>query len=146
MPDATHTSIHTTLSTQSLTQLTNDITGISGEHIADYICADTFKWGIDWKGHDDGAQGAWTEGKPSKTKLGKLSEGGSPKAAHALYKLSDGANGVGIDAVWRAEGRNGGKKYAIVEAKASKNEDAPKFMRKLNNTHRSRVRSRVRSR
>ena len=129
-----NTSINSTLATQSLTQLTNDITGISGEHIADYICADTFKWGIDWKGHDDGAQGAWTEGKPSKTKLGKLSKGGSPKAAHALYKLSDGANGVGIDAVWRTGGHNGGKPYAIVEAKASKNEDTPKFMRKVNNT------------
>lgn len=53
-PDATHTSINFTLVTQQpLTQLANDITG---EHIADYTCADTFKWGIDWKGNDDGAQ------------------------------------------------------------------------------------------
>ena len=51
-----------------------------------------------------------------------------------LYKLSDGANGTGIDAVWRAAGHNQGKPYAIVEAKASKNEDAPKFLRKPNNT------------
>jgi hypothetical protein len=36
-----------------------------------------------------------------------------------LYKLTDGANGTGIDSVWRAEGHNDGKPYAIVEAKAS---------------------------
>lgn len=123
-----------TLSVQPLEALTNEIVGISGEHIADYICAYDFKWGEDWQGHDDGSVGKWTQGTPSKTKLGKLSKGGSPKAAHVLYKLSDGANGTGIDAVWRADGHNQGKPYAIVEAKASKNEDAPKFLRKPNNT------------
>ena len=118
-----------TLATQALTTLTNEMVGISGEHIADYICAYDFKWGEDWQGHDDGGAGTWTQGTPGKTKLGKLSKGGNPKAAHVLYKLSDGANGTGIDAVWRAEGHNGGKRYAIVEAKASKNEDAPGVVR-----------------
>jgi hypothetical protein len=124
-------SIRSTVATQALTELTNDVVGISGEHIADYTCAYTFGWGTDWKGHDDGAQGGWTEGAPGKNKLGKLSKGGHPKAQGVLYKLSDGANGTGIDAVWRAQGHNGGKPYAIVEAKASRNEDAPKFLRKL---------------
>ena len=127
--------------TQALTELTNELVGISGEHIADYICAYTFGWGKDWKGHDDGTQGRWTEGTPSKTKPGKLSKGGSPKANHVLYKLTDGANGTGIDAVWRAEGHNGGKPYAIVEAKASRDEDAPKFLRKLNNTRKPSITS-----
>ena len=127
--------------TQALTELTNELVGISGEHIADYICAYTFGWGKDWKGHDDGTQGRWTEGTPSKTKQGKLSKGGSPKANHVLYKLTDGANGTGIDSVWRAEGHNGGKPYAIVEAKASRDEDAPKFLRKLNNTRKPSITS-----
>ena len=135
------TSINGTLATRAADAITNEILGISGEHIADYICAETFGWGKDWQGHDDGTQGRWTEGTPSKTKLGKLSKGGSPKAAHVLYKLSDGANGTGIDAVWRAEGHNGGKPYAIVEAKATRDEDAPKFMRKINNTRKPSITS-----
>ena len=135
------TNVNGTLATRAADAITNEILGISGEHIADYICAETFGWGKDWKGHDDGTQGRWTEGTPSKTKLGKLSKGGSPKAAHVLYKLSDGANGTGIDAVWRAEGHNGGKPYAIVEAKATRDEDAPKFMRKINNTRKPSITS-----
>ncbi|OZZ70897.1 hypothetical protein CDA36_06580, partial [Klebsiella pneumoniae] len=73
-----------------------------GEHIADYICAFEFGWGKDWDGHDKGSDGNWLEGVPSASKMGKLSAGGSPKAKHVLYKLTDGANGTGIDAVWRA--------------------------------------------
>ena len=128
-----HGAINAQVAEQALADLSNEMAGISGEHIADYICAQKFGWGKDWDGHDKGSAGRWTEGLPSARKLGKLSKGGSPKSAHVLYKLSDGANGVGIDAVWRAEGHNHGKKYAIVEAKATKDEDAPKFMRKLNN-------------
>ncbi len=128
-----HGVINAQVAEQALIDLSNEMAGISGEHIADYICAQKFGWGKDWEGHDQGSAGRWTEGKPSATKLGKLSKGGSPKSAHVLYKLSDGANGVGIDAVWRAEGQNQGKKYAIVEAKATKDEDAPKFLRKVNN-------------
>ncbi|MEE4669257.1 hypothetical protein V2L05_08520, partial [Pseudomonas alliivorans] len=120
---------------QAPSSIMNEGLGVSGEHIADYICAVEFGWGKDWDGHDKGADGKWLEGVPSASKMGKLSAGGSPKAKHVLYKLTDGANGTGIDAVWRADpANNGGEKFAIVEAKASKDEDAPKFMRKLNNT------------
>lgn len=118
--------------TVALTEITNEIVGISGEHIADYMCAysSAFGWGKDWSAHDAGGKGRWSEGRPGKTKQGKLSAGGKPKEPHVLYKLADGANGTGIDAVWRANQNNGGKPYAIVEAKASRNEDAPKFNRK----------------
>lgn len=51
------------------------------------------------------------------------------------------ANGTGLDAVWRANSHNDGKKYAIVEAKASRNEDAPKFLSKANNTRQPSVTS-----
>lgn len=122
---------HARLGQQSLARITNEGLGVSGEHIADYICAYEFGWGKDWDGHDSGADGQWLQGKPSATKMGKLSRGGNPKTPHVLYKLTDGANGTGIDAVWRADpATNNGKLFAIVEAKASKNEDAPKFMRK----------------
>ncbi|VVP66472.1 hypothetical protein [Pseudomonas fluorescens] len=115
--------------------LLNEGLGVSGEHIADYICAVEFGWGKDWDGHDKGVDGKWLEGLPSASKKGKLSKGGNPKAKHVLYKLTDGANGTGIDAVWRADpANNQGKKFAIVEAKASRDEDGPKFMRKPNNT------------
>lgn len=61
-------------------------------------------------------------------RTGKISNGGFPKAPHVLYKLTDPANGVGIDSVWRADpSNNNKKKFAVVEAKASKHEDAPKF-------------------
>jgi hypothetical protein len=112
--------------------ITNEAIGISGEHIADYICVERFKWG-QWSEHDQGAQGRFKV-KPDRLNPGKLSKGGSPKSTHKLYRLSDGANGTGIDAVWRAEGHNHGKPYAIVEAKATRDEDAPKFMRRLHNT------------
>jgi hypothetical protein len=109
--------------------LTNAILGVSGEHIADYICLNKFGWGGKaWTEHDKGAAGKWSK-KPTKDIVGKLSRGGSPKTLHALYKLSDGSNGTGLDAVWRADGNNGGKPYAIVEAKASAEEDAKKFGR-----------------
>ncbi|MCF5164650.1 hypothetical protein GIW45_11365 [Pseudomonas congelans] len=122
----------------------NEGLGVSGEHIADYICAVEFGWGKDWDGHDKGADGKWLEGVPSASKMGKLSVGGSPKARHVLYKLTDGANGTGIDAVWRADpANNEGKKFAIVEAKASRNEDAPKFMRKPNNTRKPGISSKL---
>ncbi|WP_122589027.1 hypothetical protein, partial [Pseudomonas viridiflava] len=122
----------------------NEGLGVSGEHIADYICAVEFGWGKDWDGHDKGSDGKWLEGLPSGSKLGKLSKGGSPKARHVLYKLTDGANGTGIDAVWRASPTtNDGKKFAIVEAKASRDEDGPKFMRKASNTRRPGVASKL---
>ena len=39
-----------TLAVQPLEALSNEMVGISGEHIADYICAYEFKWGEDWEG------------------------------------------------------------------------------------------------
>jgi hypothetical protein len=135
---------NSSLGQQALASITNEGLGVSGEHIADYICAFELGWGKDWDGHDKGAEGQWLEGVPNANKLGKLSKGGSPKAAHVLYKLTDGANGTGIDAVWHADpATNGGKKFAIVEAKASKDEDAPKFARKLNNTRKPSVSSKL---
>ncbi|PIF53416.1 hypothetical protein CLU80_5931 [Pseudomonas sp. 29] len=129
---------------QAPSSILNEGLGVSGEHIADYICAVEFGWGKDWDGHDKGADGKWLEGVPSGSKMGKLSAGGSPKAKHVLYKLSDGANGTGIDAVWRANpANNGGEKFAIVEAKASRDEDAPKFMRKPNNTRKPGISSKL---
>ncbi|MCV4275610.1 hypothetical protein OH710_23480 [Pseudomonas capsici] len=129
---------------QAPSSILNEGLGVSGEHIADYICAVEFGWGQDWDGHDKGADGKWLEGLPSASKLGKLSAGGSPKAKHVLYKLTDGANGTGIDAVWRADpANNDGKKFAIVEAKASRDEDAPKFMRKPNNIRKPGISSKL---
>nr|WP_122303078.1 hypothetical protein [Pseudomonas syringae group genomosp. 3] len=129
---------------QSPSSILNEGLGVSGEHIADYICAFEFGWGKDWDGHDKGSDGKWLEGVPSASKMGKLSAGGSPKAKHVLYKLTDGANGTGIDAIWRADpANNGGKKFAIVEAKASRDEDAPKFMRKINNTRKPGIGSKL---
>jgi hypothetical protein len=140
-PGHANTGTHANLATQALQNLTNEMAGISGEHIADYICAYTLRWGTDWRDHDDGSAGQWRDGTPGNTKTGKLSKGGSPRQHHALYKLSDGANGTGIDAVWKADGHNGGKPYAIVEAKATRDEDAPKFMRKPGNTRKPSITS-----
>jgi|SRR5471030_2123615 len=129
---------------QAPSSILNEGLGVSGEHIADYICAVEFGWGKDWDGHDKGADGKWLEGVPSAGKTGKLSAGGSPKAKHVLYKLSDGANGTGLDAVWRADpANNEGEQFAIIEAKASRDEDAPKFMRKLNNTRKPGISSKL---
>ncbi|EJM21021.1 hypothetical protein PMI21_00661 [Pseudomonas sp. GM18] len=129
---------------QAPASILNEGLGVSGEHIADYICAVEFGWGKDWDGHDKGADGKWLEGVPSASKMGKLSKGGSPKARHVLYKLTDGANGTGIDAVWRADpATNDGKKFAVVEAKASRDEDGPKFMRKPNNSRKPSVASKL---
>lgn len=133
-----------TLGQQALPDLSNEGLGVSGEHIADYICAYELGWGKDWDGHDKGVEGRWQKGKPSATKLGKLSKGGSPKTPHVLYKLTDGANGTGIDAIWRADpDKNDNKLFAIVEAKASKNEDAPKFLRKPNTTRKPSITSKL---
>lgn len=138
-----NTSTHGTLATQTLKNIANEAVGISGEHIADYICLETFGWGSGWHAHDEGTSGHWSGGTPDAERPGKLSAGGSPKQHHKLYKLTDGANGTGIDAVWRANSRNSGKPYAIVEAKATKDEDAPKFMRRVNNTRKPSITSKL---
>ncbi|MCG7374991.1 MULTISPECIES: hypothetical protein [Pseudomonas] len=143
-PAGTHSNgvDRSTIGTRSLADLSNDLLGVSGEHIADYICANELGWGHDWDGHDKGCDGVWLEGTPSGSKLGKLSSGGSPKAKHILYKLTDPPNGTGIDAVWRADPlTNNGKRFAIVEAKASREEDGPKFLRKPGNTRKPSITS-----
>ncbi|WP_231678237.1 hypothetical protein, partial [Pseudomonas quasicaspiana] len=129
---------------QASSSILNEGLGVSGEHNADYICAGEFGWGKDWDGHDKGADGSGFEGVPSASKLGKLSKGGSPKARHVLYKLTDGAHGTGIDASWRADpATNYGNNFAVVEAKASRNEHGPKFMREANNTRKPGVASKL---
>ena len=141
---ATEKSDKTKIGLSSTHDLTNEGLGVSGEHIADYMCAEALGWGKDWDGHDQGIIGKWLKGKPDAEKLGKISKGGSSKLWNVLYKLTDAANGTGIDAVWHASpATNGQKKFAIVEAKASRNEDAPKFMRKKGNTRMPNIASRL---
>lgn len=117
---------------------------MSGEHIADYICAQEFGWGRDWDGHDKGSDGVWLEGKPSAQKMGKLSRGGSPKSQHILYRLTDPANDTGIDSVWRANpSNNNGHRFAVVEAKASRREDGPKFLNGIGNARKPGIRAKL---
>ena len=94
------------------TKLASDIAGVLGEHITDYHCAEVLGWGNRWQGHDKGAAGKWAGEAPSKNTEGKLSN-----RTH-LFRLGLETNGQGIDAVWRANSNNGGKPYAIVEAKS----------------------------
>lgn len=123
------------LSEEVIAKLTNGMLGVSGEHIADYICAYKFGWGNDWSGHDRGAGGEWLDGAPSAKKMGKISKGGDPKEQGVLYKLTDPPNGTGIDSIWKADPNNNNQKsFAIVEAKASIKEDGPKFLRRAGNT------------
>lgn len=130
--------VNAEIAQQPLARLSNEMVGISGEHIADYICAENFGWGRDWQGHDKGDAGEWSGKPPGKQRVGKLSRNGK------LYKLSDGANGTGIDSVWRAYSEtNGRKPYAIVEAKASKDEDGPKFAKLPGSTRKPSIRSKL---
>ncbi|WP_231408567.1 hypothetical protein [Ralstonia solanacearum] len=101
--------------------ITNKITGLLGEHIADYFCYEHLKWGSGWSAHDRGALGRWSN-KPSALIPGKLNEGGQ------LNKLfAPKAHGQGIDGVWRATPENNhGRPFAIVEAKSSKVKKTPK--------------------
>lgn len=111
------------VSTAPLSELTSTHMGVAGEHIADYYCLETFGWGKgEWDGHDKGDGGIWKV-EPSHARVGKLSN------HKKLYKLSIKPNPQGIDSVWHASGHNGSKSYAIVEAKSSVNEDAPKFIK-----------------
>ncbi|MEX3984291.1 hypothetical protein AB4Y45_35630 [Paraburkholderia sp. EG287A] len=101
--------------------ITNKITGLLGEHIADYYCYEHMKWGSGWESHDQGALGRWAK-KPGAVVPGKLNDGG------LLNKLfAPKAHGQGIDGVWRATpANNNGKPFAIVEAKSSRVRTAPK--------------------
>lgn len=129
-------SLNSTLATAAL-EIGNATVGVAGEHIADYYCAKNLGWGTDWSGHDKGIAGRWEKGPPDLNTPGKLSKGGrNPKTPGVLYKLGDGANGTGIDAVWRANARNHDKPYAIVEAKSDFEVKQPGFIKRNPNTGR----------
>lgn len=99
----------------AVADITNGITGILGEHIADYHCYEKLGWGSGWETHDQGLMGRWSR-EPGAETPGKLNDHGK------LNKLFDlRPRGKGIDGVWRAKpATNEGKPYAIVEAKSSK--------------------------
>lgn len=104
-----------TIASQSLDKITTGLVGDMGEHIADYYCAEKLGWGKSWKGHDLGPNGNWGKTNPSNTVAGKLSN------SHKLFLLKTGkSNGQGLDAVWKvsSNAQNGGKPFAIVEAKS----------------------------
>ena len=93
--------------------ITSAIGGV-GEHIADYYCLENLDWGKDqWDGHDKAQQGTWKK-LPSASNLGKLNNN------KKLKRNSTINNERGIDGFWRAKlSTNRGKKYAVVEAKAT---------------------------
>lgn len=104
-----------TIASQSLDKITTGLVGDMGEHIADYYCAEKLGWGKSWNGHDLGPNGNWGKTNPSNTVTGKLSN------SHKLFLLKTGkSNGQGLDAVWKvsSNAQNGGKPFAIVEAKS----------------------------
>ena len=92
----------------------NFVIGGVGEHIADYYCLEKLGWGKDhWDGHDKYRQGTWRT-EPSSISLGKLND------AKKLNHNSAIGNDTGIDCLWRADPlTNQGKKYAVIEAKAT---------------------------
>jgi len=118
--------------------ITNKITGLLGEHIADYYCYEHMKWGAGWTSHDQGALGHWATA-PGTTVLGKLNDD------RQLNKLfAPKARGQGIDGVWRATpANNNGKPYAIVEAKSSRVASKPKSDGKPNVTSKLGMANRV---
>lgn len=84
-------------------QIDNKITGLIGEHMADY-------WMLEQVGgkarHDHGGR---VEGSCYKMNFGGR-----------LYQLHQpAANPKGIDSLWKVNGKIGGKPYCILEAKAS---------------------------
>lgn len=93
--------------------ITSAIGGV-GEHIADYYCLEHLDWGKDqWDGHDKAQQGKWKK-LPSASNLGKLNDNRKLKYNGPI------GNDRGIDGFWRAKlSTNQGKKYAVVEAKAT---------------------------
>lgn len=92
-------------------KLANSFGGGVGEHIADYYCLETLGWGKgNWIRHDEYTNGKWKAGADAR----KLNDRGK------LKKLQPIGNDIGIDGFWKANpATNGGKPYAVVEAKAS---------------------------
>jgi hypothetical protein len=111
------------IGTETLRTVTNELLGMLGEHITDYFLYEKYGWGKDWSGHDYGVSGSW-ETKPGKEFPGKLNNRTKLNALRA-----ETAHGVGIDGVWKVQlgdPHNGGKRYAIVESKASFRSKKPK--------------------
>lgn len=105
----------------NLEKFTKEITGILGEHITDYFCLTTYQWGTGWSAHDRGIEGSWLV-KPDRVHAGKVSD------RTKLNKLFQGPHGTGLDGVWKVDitnPHNRGKKYAVVESKASVVCDVP---------------------
>lgn len=92
-------------------KLANSFGGGVGEHIADYYCLEQLGWGKgNWIRHDEHNNGKWKAGADAR----KLNDRGK------LKKLQPIGNDAGIDGFWKANpATNGGKPYAVVEAKAS---------------------------
>jgi hypothetical protein len=119
---SSNTARNDVVGTAPLTTITNTVTGILGEHITDYFLYEEYGWGKNWNDHDLGGNGSW-EIKPGKISPGKLNEGTKLNPLLAMK-----AHGVGIDGVWKVQigdPHNHGKPYAIVESKASANNNAP---------------------
>jgi len=114
---STFTSINGEVAMKTLEKIAQKEIGILGEHITDYYLYEKRKWGGTWHRHDVGGGGEWKQ-RPDKDHPGKLNE---QTLLNQLFAPK--AHGTGIDGVWRvpASGlQTGGKRYAIVEAKASK--------------------------
>ena len=118
----TNSEIYAQLATEPL-PMGHTLFGVSGEHIADYHCAEKWGWAKGWVGHDLGNGGEWKT-KPNKTTPGKLSN------QTKLFHLTNKPNDQGIDAVWRVpagDTHNHGKPYAIIEVKAGQTIEAKSF-------------------
>lgn len=110
-PTRTHTGGNLKEQVRKVTANLNGFYGGIGEHIADYYCLENLGWGKgSWIRHDEHVNGKWKEGSTYR----KLNERGK------LKKLQPIGNDKGIDGFWKANpSGNGGKPYAVVEAKAS---------------------------
>lgn len=84
-------------------QISNKITGLIGEHMADY-----------WMLEQVGGKARHDHGGTAEGSCYKMNFGGR------LYQLHQpSANPKGIDSLWKVNGKIGGKPYCILEAKAS---------------------------
>lgn len=92
----------------------NFLIGGVGEHIADYYCLEELGWGSMKEGYHDIGKASYWEKQPGSLYFGKLND------KFNLNKNKAIGNDTGIDGFWRANpDTNKGKKYAIVETKAT---------------------------
>ena len=88
---------------RAIEQIDNKITGLIGEHMADY-----------WMLGQVGGTARHDHGEKADGSCYKINFGGR------LYQLHQpSANPKGIDSLWKVNGKIGGKPYCILEAKAS---------------------------